>query len=186
MVDIRLTNDSDPYDKSGFEVTKKAKEKKIPCIIITLFPTTETSVFALNSRNSSPMAIDYVGKGNDAMSILNSIQIVLGNGRAELQIGANLQIDTTNGIVSFNGNQIDLSNNQYDLLAYMADRNGAVCSQKELIKAVYNEDLSEKEAIIDRRLERLVERIQQKIEDNPSKPVHLVKIFSRGYRLIIS
>lgn len=51
------------------------------------------------------------------------------------------------------------------------------------MKAVYSEDLTEAQAGIDRRLERLVSRLREKIEADPDEPRYLVAVRGRGYRL---
>ena len=65
------------------------------------------------------------------------------------------------------------------------EKQGAVCSPEELIKAVYDEDVPPGQSSADKRLERLVDRVREKIEDDPSKPRHLIRVHRRGFRLVL-
>jgi DNA-binding response OmpR family regulator len=186
LVDLRMTDEDDGYDFSGMEVAKKARDTQTPCIVNTAYPTVYAARVALNSRSVEPLAVDFVEKGAGPQAILGAIQVVLGKSKGNLQsVEPDLYINLAQGLVLFKGKQIDLSKHQYDLLACLCQREGAVYSHRELIKAVYNEDISEEAAIVDRRLERLVERVRIKIQDDPAKPHTLVKVKGRGYRLIL-
>lgn len=191
LADLRLAQDSDEYDISGLEVAKKAKDKHIPCIIVTAFPSVEATRLALRSRGVTPLAEDFFPKKTGPEALLDVINTVLQNTN-DIQVApqselpqSELVIDLEQRIVFLKGEHIRLSRNQYNLLAYLFERKGAVCSLEELIEAVYGEKLTSSEAANDRRLERLVERVRQKIETKPSVPQYLIKEFGRGYRLVL-
>lgn len=184
LVDLRLTDDDDDYDFSGLEVARLASEQGVPCIVITAFPSIQATRLALRSRGVEPLAVDLIPKVDGPQSILDTIKLVLR--RHEEQVKARrrgLQIDLERGLVWLDGEELDLSRNQYDLLAYLYVQDGAVCSPEELLMAVYGEQVPPEQASADKRLESLVDRLRKKIEQDPSDPHHLIKVYGRGFRL---
>ncbi|MFN2220143.1 MAG: response regulator transcription factor [Anaerolineae bacterium] len=184
LVDLRLTDDEDEYDFSGLEVARLATERGVPCVMITAFPSFEATRLALRSRGFEPLAVDLIRKKDGPQSILDTIKLVLR--RHEEQIRARrrgLQIDLERGLVWLDGEELDLSRNQYDLLAYLYEQDGAVCSPEDLLMAVYEEQVPPDQASADKRLESLVDRLRKKIEQDPSDPRHLIKVYGRGFRL---
>ncbi|CAG1010504.1 Transcriptional regulatory protein SrrA [Anaerolineae bacterium] len=187
LLDLRMANHDDAYDISGLEVAKKAMEMDTHCIILTAYPSEETMRMALRSRGAEPLACDYVYKKSGPQAVLDTIQAVLRGSRKEEQPPfSDLMIDLERGLVSYKGEPVNLSRQQYALLAYLHRKDGAVCSPEELIKAIYDEDVSAERASADKRLERLVERLREKIEEDPSEPRRLLKVFGRGYRLAVN
>ena len=186
LADLRLTKDDDPYDFSGLEVAKKANEKRIPCIIITAFPTTETAILALRARGAEPLADEYVPKANGPQAVLDAIEHVLRRSEEPKNTSNDLVLNGERRLASYKGEPLELSRQQYALLSYLYERAGIVCSPEELLKAVYDEDIPPQQASSDKRLERMIERLRQKIEDEPRQPRHLIKEPRRGYRLILN
>lgn len=189
LLDVRLTNDVDDYDFSGMEVAKKARETKTPCIVVTGHSSVESVRISLNSRSGPSLAVDFVEKKAGPQAVLGAIQVVLGKSKEISENGCpdpDLEIDLTKGLVWFRGKQVNLPERQYRLIAHLCERKGAVAGHRDLIKAVYGEDMLEENEFGDSRIERLVERIRKKIEDDPAHPRHLIKVYARGYRLVLS
>lgn len=188
LVDLCLTDHlEDRYDISGLEVAKKASEAGILCIIVTAFPSVETTRLALRCRGAEPLAVDYVMKESGPQAVLDTIEAVLRGGRKEKRIpSSDLMIDPERRLVSYKGESVNLSRQQYALLAYLYRKDGAVCSPAELLKAIYDEDVPPDKANIDKRLMHLVERLKEKIKEDPSEPPYLLKVFGRGYRLAVN
>jgi DNA-binding response OmpR family regulator len=186
LVDLRLTKDEDDYDISGLAVAKKATERGIPCIIITAFPSVEATRLALRSRGiEPPLALDFIPKASGPHAVLNAIEVVLSRHEEKEREPGDLVVDLERGLAWYKGMPLDLSRQQYALLAYLYSKEGAVCSLEELLKAVYDEDVPPAQASADKRLERLVDRLRNKIEEDPSEPRYLIKVYGRGYRLAI-
>lgn len=186
LVDLRLHDDQDTYDISGLGVAKVAAGWGIPCIVMTAFPTVEVTRLALRSRGLEPLAVDLIPKADGPQALLDAIRVVLTPGRGQPEeMGRGLTIDLEQGMVWLQGAPVELSEYQYRLLAHLYERKGAVCGPQELLRAIYGEDLSQVEVSIDRRLERLVARVREKIEDDPAAPQYLATVAGRGYRLLI-
>ena len=181
LIDLRLTDDTDDHDISGLEVAKRAGERRIPAIIITAYPSVETTRLALRARGADPsLAVDYVLKRPGPDALLASIAAVL---RQRQEPNYDLVVDAERGDVSLRGKPLRLSRAQFALLAHLYQRRGAVCSRKELVKAVYGEDMSDTDANLDKRLERLIARVREKIEEDPKNPKRLVSVPGLGLRL---
>jgi len=186
LVDLRLSNDKDDHDISGLEVAKKASEGQIPCIIITAFPTVEVTRLALRSRGAFPLALDFVIKAAGPQAILDAIKIVSDNSDQQIiETLPELKIDSLQKLAWYKNKPLSLSRYQYTLMNYLYQKAGVLCTPEELVKAVYNETMPAKEAASDKRLEHLIDRLREKIENDPSNPRHLIKVLGRGFRLVL-
>lgn len=180
LADLRLTSDDDANDISGLDVAKYANERGIPCIIVTAFPSVEATRLALRSRGADPpLALDLIPKSNGPHAILDAIKIALTMHKPQ----GDFVMDLDKELAWHSGVLLGLSRQQYDLVAHLYSKNGAVCSAEELLKVVYNEDVPLDQASADKRLERLIARTREKIEEDPSKPKHLLTVPGRGFRL---
>jgi len=180
LIDLKLAKHDD-YDVSGLEVAKRAGERRIPAIIITAYDSVETTRLALRARGADPsLAVDYVPKRLGPDALLASIAAVL---RQRQESNYDLAVDAERGNVSLKGKPLRLSRAQFALLAHLYQRRGAVCSRKELVKVVYGEDMSDTDANLDKRLERLIARVREKIEEDPKNPKRLVSVPGLGLRL---
>jgi two-component system KDP operon response regulator KdpE len=187
LADLRLTDDADTYDFSGLRLAKVASQMRVPVLIVTSFPTVDATRLALRSAGREPLAVDIVPKKEGAHALLAAVKSAL-QGLAEENMVArgDLVVDVELRMAWHKGQTLPLSRNQYELLAYLFQNAGAVCSPEELIKAVYNEDLTPELASADRRLERLAERLREKVEDDPKQPRYIVREPRRGFRLVLN
>jgi DNA-binding response OmpR family regulator len=183
LVDLRLTDDNDQYDISGLEVAKKAGEEGVPCIVITAFESVEATRLALRSRGAEPLALDLVPKAGSPQAVLDAIEAVFRRSEKQSRILDDLAVDLERGLVWRDGERVELSRQQYALLGYLYRNKGAVCSPVELLKAIYDEEVPADQASADKRLERLVDRLRRKIEEDPSNPRYLVTVHGRGFLL---
>jgi DNA-binding response OmpR family regulator len=79
----------------------------------------------------------------------------------------------------------DLTRLEYELLAYLFQRQGQVCSRDEIIAALYPEEhLDPDTAVSDNRVDTMVGRLREKIEPNRRRPRYLLSVRGRGYQLM--
>ena len=185
LLDLRFTDHENERDISGLTIARLAATRHVRCIVITAYDTAETARMALRSRGAEPLAEDFVPKKDGPQAVLDAIEVVLSrtNG-APATMRTRIEIDLERSLAYLDGAPLRLSRLQYRLLAYMYEQEGAVCSARELVKAVYEEEATAAQANVDKRLERLVERVREKIEPDLHNPQHLVKEYGRGYRLV--
>jgi DNA-binding response OmpR family regulator len=187
LADLRLTDDTDAHDISGLKLAKIASEMRVPCLIMTAFPSVDTVRMALRSTDRESLALDFVPKTEGPHALLAAVKAALLQIQAEAGIASgDLVVDLKLRMVWCKGQALQLSRNQYALLAYLYENAGVVCSPEELMEAVYDEVLTPEQACADRRLERLVVRLRRKIGDDPKQPRWIVKEPRRGYRLILN
>jgi DNA-binding response OmpR family regulator len=185
LLDLRFTDHKNERDISGLTMARLAADKKVRCIVITAYDTAEAARMALRSRGAEPLAEDFVPKRDGPQAVLDAIAVVLSrvNGPQE-PAHPRLEIDLDRRLAYLDGEPLRLSRLQYRLVAHLYEREGAVCSAQELVLAVYDEDATPAQANLDKRLERLVERVREKIEEEAHDPRLLVREYGRGYRLV--
>lgn len=186
LVDLRLTDDDDQYDISGLEVAKRAQSLSIPCVFVSGFTTIEYQRIALRSRGAMPLALDFIEKQRGPQAVLDDLKILFSR-KADapvLESSPDLSIDLDQGLVRIKDQILDLTKYQYAMLACLYQKNGGVATSQELIKAIYNGEPAT-DLNTDRRLERLVDRLREKIEEDPSNPRFLLTVYGRGYRLAL-
>jgi DNA-binding response OmpR family regulator len=135
-------------------------------------------------------ADDYLLKPFNPRELIARIRAVLrryGNGAGAVQplngsgpqvVLGGLVVDRTNRIVSTqNGEEVSLTNAEYRLLDFFLDRPNEVIPRVELLAEI-GSDLTR---YLDRTIDVLILRLRRKIEENPSKPVHLQTRRGQGY-----
>lgn len=77
-----------------------------------------------------------------------------------------------------------LTAKEHLLWQYFQAHPSLVCEKDDLIRAVWPEDRIFERGVRDDSLAQLIRRLREKVEDNPSEPVHIHTIPGRGYRFI--
>lgn len=93
-----------------------------------------------------------------------------------------LEVDAAAGVVRVERNRVDLSAKEFNLLAYLYEQRGQVCSKDDIAKNVWPE--YEDASAYDYQVENLIRRLRSKIEIDPSNPQLLVTMRGLGYKLI--
>ncbi|MEH6521932.1 response regulator transcription factor [Sulfitobacter sp.] len=89
-----------------------------------------------------------------------------------------LVVDRSNKIVSRrDGDEVPLTNAEYRLLDFFLDRPNQIIPRVDLLAEI-GSDLTR---YMDRTIDVLILRLRRKIEENPSKPVHLQTRRGQGY-----
>jgi DNA-binding winged helix-turn-helix (wHTH) protein len=94
-----------------------------------------------------------------------------------------LKIDERKKEARVDGQQVNLSRKEYDLLLYLHGNAGQVCSRDEIIRAVWPESV-DTAAISDATIDQLVHRLREKVEPEPSQPSRIVSKKAFGYMLV--
>lgn len=91
-------------------------------------------------------------------------------------------LDDRTGAVWVNGRCVEgLSTKEFSLLQFLYDNVGQVCLKDEIWKAVWPEYEG---GIEDYPIQKLVSRLRQKIEPNPSRPRYILTVWRRGYKFV--
>jgi hypothetical protein len=94
-----------------------------------------------------------------------------------------VRVDVDSGHVWVDGELVpDLTDLEYRLLLLLYGRLDKICDRYEIVESVWGEDYIDE--VDDARIGKLVNRLRQKIEPDPSEPKYLITIRGRGYRLV--
>lgn len=96
----------------------------------------------------------------------------------DIEVG-NLTVHPEAYIISKNGETVELTHREFELLYYLARRLGQVMTREHLLETVWGYDYFGDVRTVD----VTVRRLREKIEDNPSHPNYLVTRRGVGYYL---
>jgi two-component system KDP operon response regulator KdpE len=95
---------------------------------------------------------------------------------------SNLVIDRHKRLVVHAGEPVELTAVEFDILDYLAHHADRVITASELLRATQGYELMEADA---RPLVRVhIQRLRQKLEDDPLNPQFIVNVRGKGYRFV--
>ncbi len=96
-----------------------------------------------------------------------------------------LRVDHERGEVLVNDQPVEpLTNLEYRLLSLLFDQRDKIIDKFQIVTNVWGEEYIDE--VDDARIEKLISRVRQKIEDDPGSPRFLTTIRGRGYRLQVN
>ena len=90
-----------------------------------------------------------------------------------------VEIDAAARVVTRGGRAIPLAPLEFDLLVALYQRKGAAASREELMTEIW----TGREGVTSRTVDTHIFNLRRKLEDDPSRPVHLLTVSKIGYRL---
>lgn len=172
---------------SGVDVTRelRAEKNQIPIIMITALDDEIDKVVGLEIG-----ADDYVTKPFSPREVIARVHAVLRrfsqkkepvleNNVKQIQSFGNLTIDFDKMVVQFDGEIVKLTPKEYELLAYMAEREGRVLSRETILDGVWGYEFSGPDT---RMVDMHLSHLRDKIELDPKHPVYLKTVRGFGYR----
>ena len=127
-------------DGDGFDVCKNMREQEITTPVLILSAEKETDVKIKCLRVG---ADDYITKPFDTEELLARIEAISRRSGAEengdrvLKCGE-LKLDMLEREFTVDGTQVDLTNNEYNLLAYLLKRKNNIVTQEEIAENVWD------------------------------------------------
>ncbi|MBM6728372.1 winged helix-turn-helix transcriptional regulator [Lactobacillus ingluviei] len=94
------------------------------------------------------------------------------------QLGT-ITVDPTNYTVTKNGQALNLTKKEFQLLVYLLEHQNQVLSREQLLNGVWGYDLLGTSRIVDIHISHL----RDKLEDDPKQPQWLKTVRGFGYRL---
>ncbi len=167
--------------KDGFEICREVRKfSNIPIIMLTARGDVIDRVSGLELG-----ADDYVGKPFEPRELVARVQAALR--RSELvgsTIGAlnfeGLSIDTELRSVSVDGQAVDLTSMEYELLLILARKQGRKLSRDDILSELRGIDA----AILTRAVDIMISRLRHKIGDTAKPPRFIQTIWGRGYSFV--
>lgn len=164
---------------SGIEVLDRIRAKhRTPVLVCSALGTDDNIVYALDRG-----ADDYVTKPFNVDVLEARVKVLLrrawgGNSNQLLQFKG-LMIDIPRRQVTSDGEVVDFTAKEFDLLAHMANFPGRVFTRHELLRDVWQ---SSSEWQLEDTITEHIRRIRVKIETDASKPEWLQTVRGVGYR----
>lgn len=171
----------------GFTVCQRVREfSAVPIIIITARGQDQDKVKGLDLG-----ADDYLTKPFSVEELLARVRAVLRRTQFRSEEGAagqmtlatigDLTIDYAQHLVKRSGQEVPLTPTEYRLLAYLAHNVGRVITQDLLLEHVWGADYVGESHM----LQVNVNRLRQKLEQDPSHPLYLKTKVGIGYMLVV-
>lgn len=174
-------------EKSGVDVTRelRAEKNQIPIIMLTALDDEIDKVVGLEIG-----ADDYVTKPFSPREVIARVHAVLRRFSQKTQAPkeesvkhnqsyGRLTIDFNKMVVQFDDEIVKLTPKEYELLAYMAEREGRVLSRETILDGVWGYEFSGPDT---RMVDMHLSHLRDKIELDPKHPVYLKTVRGFGYR----
>ena len=131
-------------------------------------------------------ADDYVTKPFGVLELLARVEALLRRSVLAGQRGGadgcarvgDIEVDRDTRSVMRRGEAVELTPMEFDLLAALLRRRGAVASRLELLKEVWGYQAS----VVSRTVDTHVAELRRKLEDNPASPKYIITVRKAGYR----
>ncbi len=157
-------------------------EPYIPIIMLTARSEVVDKIVGLEIG-----ADDYVTKPFNARELVARVRATLrlarhttGQHQANRLCFGPLEIDLGGRSVSNAGQQVELTPKEFDLLAMLARNPGRVFGRDTLLEEVWGYDFAGDSRTVDVHIQRL----RQKIEEDPHEPRYLLTVRSIGYKFV--
>ncbi len=167
--------------KNGFEVCRDLRRQGIdtPTLILTARNLVADRVAGLKLG-----ADDYLAKPFDPGELLARVEALLRRVHKEKRIPlakfkfGSVDADFDRGHVLKNGEPLNLSAKEFQLLRYLVERRGTVVSREDVLRDVW----SYSSEVSSRTIDVHIAWLRQKIEDNTQYPKHVHTVRGKGYR----
>ena len=167
---------------SGMEVLRRLRREKplLPVIMVTAREEERDKVLGLDTG-----ADDYITKPFSIKELLARVKANIRRRLADQQDsmggekkeGGPFQVDTEKRLARKNGEALELSQREFDMLCYFLECAGRVVTREELMEKVwgfeYYGDL--------RTVDVAIRRLREKLEDDPADPRYLITRRGAGY-----
>lgn len=168
----------------GIEVCKYLRQRSIntPIIMLTAKGEEPDRILGLEIG-----ADDYMTKPFSPREVVARVKAVLrrttdrtGNDEEESQVlrSRELSVHPDRYEVYLNGNALDFTPKEFELLVYFMQNKNRVLSRDQLLSAVWNYDFAGDTRIVDVH----VSHLRDKIEENTKKPVFIKTVRGIGYK----
>ena len=172
--------------KDGYELCHEMrKEQDIPILMVTAKTAVIDKVLGLGLG-----ADDFITKPFDPAELVARVRSHLSRydrlvnasttDKECLAIG-DLKIFPKSRVVTKNGEEIKMPVKEFELLHYLATQPNVVFSKEKLFEDIWGFDYLGDSATVTVH----VNRVREKIEDNPSKPRYIENVWGAGYKFKI-
>jgi two-component system alkaline phosphatase synthesis response regulator PhoP len=168
--------------RDGFDVCKTLRRTQptLPILMLTARGNDEDAVLGLKLG-----ADDYVRKPFSVAELVARIETLLrrsaaGGSRPERITFGDIAVDFLRHEASRNGQPLELSAKEFEMLRYFATHRGEVVSREALLNAVWGYNSMPSTRTVDTHMVKL----RQKVETDPAQPRHFVTMHGLGYKFV--
>lgn len=170
-------------EMDGIQAMIKIREKSnVPVILLTAKSEDTDKILGLTIG-----ADDYVTKPFNPVELQARVRsqlrryMLLGSGKQptdKAQMGG-IELDDKAKVVTLDGEKVNLTRTEYDILKLLMDHPGQVFSPNEIYEKVWNDNPFGTENTVAVHIRHL----REKIEYNPQEPRYLKVVWGRGYKM---
>jgi DNA-binding response OmpR family regulator len=163
-------------------IARLRESSNIPVILLTAKGEDTDKILGLNVG-----ADDYITKPFNPVEVIARVRSQL---RRYMQLGGNITIrnDYVIGNIELNdsekkvlvdGEEVNLTPTEFEILKLLMQNAGAVLSPKEIYRKVWNDEAFGAESTVAVHIRHL----REKIEINPAEPRYLKVVWAHGYKM---
>ena len=172
-------------EMNGFEVCKLLRDKgrSTPVLIITAREEEKDKILGLDLG-----ADDYITKPFSIRELMARVKANIRRvamvsqaqpeSKGEALIFGRLSIDREKSSVTKDGEDLELTPREFELLSYLAVHAGKVFSRQELMERVWNYEGYVGDV---RGVDVAIRRLREKVEDDPAQPKYIITRRGAGY-----
>lgn len=173
--------------KSGYDICRTVRELvDVPILMVTARDEPIDKIRGLGMG-----ADDYIAKPFDPLELVARVRSHLSryarltgaaalSEKEEVILIGEIEIHTKSWIVKKGGEEIKLPNREFELLLFLAENPNIVFSKEELFEKIWGYAYMGDSATVTVH----INRIRDKIEDNPKSPKLIETVWGAGYKLI--
>ena len=168
---------------NGYQVCSQAREagSTIPILMLTARGQEADKIRGLDVG-----ADDYVTKPFSVGELLARVRALLRRRQPAMESSSSFRIgdvdiDVQAQAFSRNGERIDASFYEIELLRLLYERHGAPVSRDEILDRVWGS----KAMPTNRTVDNFVVKLRKKLEPTPDKPRHILTVYGFGYKLVL-
>lgn len=161
-------------DGSGCDFCREIKgENHSKVLILTARNTEVDEVQAFKAG-----ADDYISKPFSTAVLIERIKNLLRRQDTRFLVSNGIEVDLTGGRVYLDKREIELTATEYKLLCYFIENRNQLLTKDMIIDYVWG---AEGESADDNNLFVRINRLRQKVEQNPKEPKKITTIHGMGY-----
>lgn len=168
--------------KDGFELCHEMRKvKEVPILMVTAKTSISDKVVGLGLG-----ADDFITKPFDPSELVARVKahlsrfdrLVSKNEKEDIIEFGNVKINLKSHEVYKNNVEVKMPVKEFELLYYLASQPNVVFSKEKLFEDIWGFDYLGDSATVTVH----INRVREKIEDNPSKPKHIETVWGAGYK----
>lgn len=167
-------------DADGMELCRTIREDSdIPIVMLTARGDLPDRILGLEFG-----ADDYIPKPFEPRELVARVETLMRRSREtparRLSTAGGLLLETETHRASLNGNELELTSTEFELLRILMESGGRVFSREMLLRKLRGIDSD----IYDRSVDMLISRLRKKLADDSRSPRFIKTIHGTGYQFV--